>query len=146
MKSAPIPPRIKKGNKIYAVWLNGLRDMCLENRVEVGTGLQMRSSILAGTLIALSNNPSEPRTIFPVTLTQTGGSTGTSTAYCSWTYTVKDLATPANVLATAKAPQNSRARIVKAACTAGTIGSAYRDSGGLIVLWDCDEVVTTTAC
>lgn len=82
--------------------------------------------------------------LFAVTVEQTGGSAGTQTAYCTFSYTVKG--SSGNTLATGLQPENSRARIFKIQCTAGSKGTAYYDAGGTLHLWDCDETAAQTNC
>ncbi len=81
---------------------------------------------------------------FPVDVTQTGGTAGTASAFCSYTYTVKDLT--GLTLATSKAPVFSAARIVKQTCTAGNNGMAHFDEGGLLILDTVDELGSQTNC
>ncbi len=73
--------------------------------------------------------------MFPVLLSQTGGSAGSGTAACNFTYLVKDLA--GNTLAAAVAPSMQRPALGLLAAAA--IGLAYW-SGPFLILWWCDEV------
>lgn len=79
-----------------------------------------------------------PNQLFRVKVSQTGGSAGSSSAYCSFTYTVKTLGDV--TLAMGAAPEASPARIVKMACTAATVGSAYFDDAGALKLFYVQEV------
>lgn len=83
--------------------------------------------------------------IFPVRLTQTGGSAGTSSVQCSFTYTVKDIGNT-NTIKTGVAMTGNGMRIVNAAMTAGTYGLAYYDPTGTMKLIWADERVSQTNC
>lgn len=91
------------------------------------------------------NAPQNIRYIFPVKLTQTGGSAGTSSAQCSFTYTVKDI-TEGQTLGVSIAMTGNGNRIVNAAMTAGTYGLAYWFLDGTLKLIWCDERVSQTNC
>jgi hypothetical protein len=125
-------------------WLNALLNIATENRVTVVAPLKMTTSIGGGTVLSVDLTQVPSNSIFAVTLTQTGGSAGTNAAYCSFTYTVTNLG--GAQLTTAAAPLNSRARIFKVQCVAGTKGTAFYNTSGTVVLWDCDEVMDQTNC
>lgn len=82
--------------------------------------------------------------LFPVTLSQTTGLAGSTSAFCTYAYTVYGPAGP--ILATGKQPLNSRARTFKCTAVAGNMGTAYFDmlNDGALYLWDCNE--TTNLC
>lgn len=81
---------------------------------------------------------------FRVKVTQVGGSAGSASAYCSYTYDVKDAATGAITLASAQSVL--WARPLKAACiTAGANGIAEIVAGTLALI-SVDEQFKTTAC
>lgn len=81
---------------------------------------------------------------FRVKVTQNGGSAGSGTAYCTYTYDIKDAATGAITLATAQSVLY--ARPVKAACiAAGTNGIAEINAGNILLI-SVDEQFKTTAC
>ena len=82
--------------------------------------------------------------VFPVTVSQTGGTAGTSSAYCSFTYSVLDLT--GITIGTAIAPLSSAARIIKCACTAGTHGTAHYNTAGALILDSVDETEQQTNC
>jgi hypothetical protein len=83
--------------------------------------------------------------LIPVALTQTGGSAGTSSVQCSFTYTVKDI-NSIETLGTSIAMTGNGQRVVNAAMTAGTYGLAYRGGDGLIKLIWADERISQTNC
>ncbi len=89
-------------------------------------------------------NPNVPQTI-PVAVVQTGGTAGTRTTACSFTYTIKELVSGANI-ATAVAVSGNAGRVLNAAMTAGTFGTAYRNSAGTWKLLWVDEKFTQTNC
>jgi len=97
-------------------------------------------------LFRLANLP-EP-TLFPVNLTQTGGSQGTTTMPASWTYSVIDpvtsetLATNVNpTVAPHKWKRPSAGWMIKA-----TFGYAHYDQDGQLVLGWINEMVEQEAC
>ncbi len=77
--------------------------------------------------------------LFPVLLTQTGGSAGSGTAACSFTYTVADIY--GTSLGTGVALAHRQA--VYGKITAATSGVAYYDAAGAVILWSCNEVAAT---
>lgn len=83
--------------------------------------------------------------MFPVRLTQTGGSAGTSAAQCSFTYTVKDF-TNTNTLGTSIGMTGNGQRVANATMTAGTYGMAYFDASGTLILLWADEKFSQTNC
>lgn len=88
--------------------------------------------------------PSSSPGLSPVRLVQTGGSAGSSSAYCTYTYTVKDTT---NTITLGTNVAVTFARPFKAQCiTAATYGVAYYDSTGAIKILSCDEVFKTTNC
>lgn len=66
--------------------------------------------------------------MFPVTLTQTGGSNGNKTTAASWTYTAASLS--GETLGTSLSPQWPRPN---GTMTAATAGLAYYDSGSVVL-------------
>jgi hypothetical protein len=102
---------------------------------ESGTGADKWSIVRLGAGIG-------PGVLFAVTLTQTGGSAGSSSAQCSFTYTVKTLA--GDQIGAAIGPQKER--LVNAVYTAATQGVAYFETDGTLRLWDCDERASQTNC
>lgn len=85
--------------------------------------------------------------IFPITMTQTGGSQGTSTAAASWSYTVDDFLT-GEELATTVNPVNSPhkwQRPEKGQMQKATAGIATWKEGDLVVLWT-NEQISVEAC
>ena len=147
MKTVSVPQPLVKGQKITAAFLNQLLLLCRENRVEASPPLRSFSGVDFGTRIEMDvNTGAATNPIFPVALTKTSGSAGDATNYCSYVYTVKDLRTTPNTLATGAAPLNSRARIAKGPCDEATKGTAYYGTTGVLVLWDADEVHQTGTC
>jgi hypothetical protein len=70
--------------------------------------------------------------VFPVKVTNDGGSAGSSITMCSFTYTVDDLL--GNQLGSSQAPYFSPARILVCACTvapSGSYGTAFYDFSGV---------------
>lgn len=80
----------------------------------------------------------KPYELFPVWLSQDGGTAGTRSAYCSYTYTVKPLDT-LQTLATAASPITSPARMLMVACYAATRGMAYVDENKVTKLYYAQE-------
>ena len=72
----------------------------------------------------------------PVLLTQTGGSAGSGTSGCTFTYTVKNM--DGTTLATGVTPDMQRAAI--GLTVAAAIGWAFYDGSRVLRLWWCDEV------
>ena len=93
----------------------------------------------------LSTNLSLAAPVFPVAVTSTSGSAGSSTAYCSFEYGVKDL-TGLPMFTGGVAPVFTPARIVKCACVAGTHGLAFYDTSGVFNLIYVDETEQQTNC
>lgn len=82
--------------------------------------------------------------IFVVDLTKTAGSAGDKTTACTFVYTAKDL--NGSTVGTGLAPLNSRARILLAPVTQGTVGSCYYDLNGTAHLLDCNETIAQNNC
>jgi hypothetical protein len=82
---------------------------------------------------------------FPVYVTQSGGTAGSSTDYCSFTYTIQDL-TGVNIAPAPLSPLLSPARIIKCTCTAGTNGMAFYDNVGQLNLATVNELATQVNC
>lgn len=80
--------------------------------------------------------------LFPVTVSQTGGSAGTDAAKCSFTYTATDL--DGNQLGTVMSP--TWARPALGAMVAATKGVGYYDAAGAFVLYQVDEVPDVVSC
>lgn len=88
--------------------------------------------------------------VFPILLTQTGGSGGTATAACSFTYTVTDV--DANSLGTTIDPTASphtHKRTNLGTLAAATAGLAYYGNNAgapqLRIVW-CNEVISVSEC
>src|ERR1044071_4435245 len=111
MSGTMIQERFKKGQRLPAAIVNKIIAKANENTVSVGDGLSMRRDPDTGTRIELVPSAGDLSSrLFPVLVTQVGGSAGDLASYCSFTYTVKDL--DGNVLVTPLSPLCSRARIV----------------------------------
>lgn len=93
--------------------------------------------------------------LFPVNLTQTGGSAGTDPpsagvagTLCTFTYDAIDKRNAARTLDTKVAVEKDRMFPVK--MTAATKGVAYWKNGfpkkGDLVIWDCNEVPDSGPC
>lgn len=84
-----------------------------------------------------------PGMMFAVKVTQTGGSAGTKTASCSYTYTVKDLAD--QQLGASMTPQ--KARPWYGAMKPGSgYGLGFYDASGTFYLYDANETLDTESC
>lgn len=83
------------------------------------------------------------RSTFAVKVTKDGGSAGTSSTACTWTYTVKDL--DDNILGTSVAVQKARPNGLITEAAAGSYGVAFYDIDTL-KLWDVAEVPDTDPC
>lgn len=86
--------------------------------------------------------------LFPVTLTGDGGSAGDDTTQCSFTYTISDAITGAE-LATSVSPitsPNVCARPSVGAMVAATHGMAYTKADGTLVLCQCNETLGVEDC
>lgn len=86
--------------------------------------------------------------VFPIILTQTGGSTGSASTASSWTYSVQNaitgtlLGTGVNITASPhKFKRPSLGRMI-----AATFGLAYIDSTGALVVVYANEVIDVEAC
>ena len=82
-------------------------------------------------------------TLFPVYVTQSGGSAGNSTTQCTFTYNVFIDSAKTIQIGTTVALQKSR--LVNCTMTAGTLGVAYYEAGTL-KLWDVNERASQTNC
>jgi hypothetical protein len=83
-------------------------------------------------------------TFFPVRLTQTGGSAGSQSSECSYSYTVKDI-TNAHTLGTNISLTGHGNRVVNATMTAGSYGEAYY-LNGVLKLHSADERIAQRGC
>jgi hypothetical protein len=107
---------------------------------ESGTGTKW-------AVVRLGGIPAQ-RTVFPVTLTQAGGSDGTSSAKASWTYNVADALT-GDSLASAADPTASphlHQRPAVGSMIRATSGLAYYKADGTLVLAFVNEVADQSAC
>ena len=83
--------------------------------------------------------------IFPVKVTQTGGSAGNKTTQCSFTYTVETINDVQ--LATVQSPAKKRPSVGKMAAPASdSYGLAFYDEDGDLVLYDANETLAPNAC
>jgi hypothetical protein len=106
---------------------------------ETGTGTKWG-------LIRMGVAPASP--LFPVNMTQTGGSSGDETEDASWTYTVTDTITGTQ-LDTAVDPAASphtHARPSLGEMVAATKGIAYYLDDGTLVVHSCNEVPAVEDC
>lgn len=90
----------------------------------------------------------QPERIIRVRLTQTGGSAGTSSAVCSFTYSTfawSDVA-KASAIATDVPVLGRSQRIVAATMNAATYGFAVYDTDGTLKLLWCDETYAQSNC
>jgi len=82
--------------------------------------------------------------LFPVKVTQTGGSAGSKTTKCSFTYTVDSIG--GEELATVQTPSKNRPVVGKMkAPTADDYGLAFYN-GATLVLYDANETLAASAC
>lgn len=86
--------------------------------------------------------PQSRLNLFPVTVTQTGGSAGDATTQCSFTYTVTSIL--GESLLTSAMVGWARPALGK--MIAATKGTAYINASGVVVLWQVDEVFDVAAC
>jgi len=108
---------------------------------ESGTGYNKWALVRLG-------NPAGAGTVFPVNLTQVGGSQGTTTAPASWTYDVVDAASGAT-LATAVNPTASPHKWKRPSAgwmIAATFGYAHYNADAQLVLGWINEVAEQEAC
>jgi hypothetical protein len=143
--------KITSGTSTYA-WTE-MQDNGTTATTRTGTGaveVNGRTGIPANTIVTMLQDAgsstfrfvySDGR-IFPVTVTQTGGSAGNATTQCSFTYTVTSL--DAATLLTAAAPIWNRPQYGK--LVAGTHGTAYYNTAGVCKLYQVDEVPDVTVC
>jgi hypothetical protein len=92
-------------------------------------GLVVGADTATGKRIVLVAGGSPTGILFAVTLTQTGGSDGTTSTAATWTYTVTSLG--GTSLGTSKSPEWPRPY---GKMTAATKGLAYIDTDGAVVL------------
>lgn len=102
------------------------------------TGVAVGST--AGGLIIVEIS-ADPSCLFPVTVSKTSGSDGTSSSIATWLYTVTSLA--GETLGTSVAQTRPRQTGKQ---TPGTVGLAYYDNSNTLKLWDAGEVQPTGAC
>ena len=83
--------------------------------------------------------------LFPVWVTQSGGSAGNSTTQCTFTYNVFTDSAKTIQIGTTLALVKSR--LLNCAMTAGTQGLAYyHPETGVLTLWDVNERAQQTNC
>lgn len=82
--------------------------------------------------------------LFPVDVSQTGGSAGSISTKCSFIYTATDILTEVS-LGTSLSPQYD-GRTAKGVYVAGTKGTGYYDETGTFVLWQVNEVFSLEDC
>lgn len=119
------------------------------NRVSVGGMLRKTETsdnlalfVPPPTKRGVATGNDDPYGLFPVTVSQTGGSAGDATTACSFTYTATDL--DANELGTGMSP--TWARPAAGAMVAATHGLGYYDSTGAFVLYQVDEQPDVVSC
>lgn len=88
--------------------------------------------------------PSYPPNLFPVALTQYGGSAGDASTQCSFTYTVVSLDSSPVTLLTGASPVWNRPAYGK--LVAATHGTAYYNASGTCILYQVDEVFDVAEC
>jgi len=82
--------------------------------------------------------------VFPVKVTQTGGSNGNASAAATYTYTVKNIA--GDSIGTAIALARPRPYGKVTVQSADGYGIAFWGSDGLLKLWDAGEIPDTATC
>lgn len=122
------------GNSGYLYELNGRAGVPINTIVQVIRGSDTNGGIIWYFIAPQAN-------LFPVDLTQTGGSAGNATTTCTFTYTVK---VGTVTLGTSKSP--TFARPAKGKMVAATKGTAYYDTSAALVLYQVDEVPDVQAC
>ena len=96
----------------------------------------------AWAIVILGGGGSAGLAMFPVTVTIDGGSAGTVSTTCSYTYEVKAL--DGSVIGTGKTPERRRYPNVPYTTTpSNTPGEAYYDSDGVLHLFDANELPQT---
>ena len=88
---------------------------------------------------------SSAASLFPVTLTQSGGSNGSQTSAASYTYIVKSIS-GTTLGTTGTTPIQPIWARDFGLVTAATHGTAYYDNSGNLVLYQADEVYQTSGC
>ena len=88
--------------------------------------------------------PAYPRTggLFYVKLTKDGGTAGTNTTACSFTYTVKDV-TGQQIGTTVAVAKD---RLLTCAMNEATKGWAFYDENNDLKVWDCNETMQQQNC
>ena len=114
--------------------LNGMRGVPVDKLVHV-----FRVANTSGNYLWYFANPLH---VFPVLVTQTGGTAGDATTQCSFTYTVNSLSSVE--IATGASP--IWARPAKGKMVAATHGTAYVNVAGETVLYMVDEVPDLEEC
>ena len=85
----------------------------------------------------------KPGGLFPVNLTQSGGSNGSASSTASYTYNATDAFTGNSISGGPfSVTWNRRNGLVNAA----THGTGYYNSSGTFVLWEADEQIQTDTC
>ena len=138
-------PRVYRGMKFVPLdWYLGVEAALKAIWPQQGTGMLL-SMTNGGTMYSVARmiKCSGGRDMFPVDLTQTGGSAGSPTTTCSFTYTVKERESSVTI-GTSLAVVGKR--IPNCAMTAGVLGLArYKNDGTLELLWADEVPVTKTA-
>lgn len=88
--------------------------------------------------------PAIPHALFPVKVTQSGGSDGDKTDAATWTYTVKTVDDAYTLSTSAMTPEWARAS--KGPMVKATHGTAYYTSVGVFTLYQVDEQEDSTTC
>lgn len=107
----------------------------------------LRTSVPSVAADASKDRP-ESRFSFQVRLTQTGGSAGSDSTRCSFTYSVFDWydVLKATAISTAVAVEGNGGRNSLGAYTAGTYGLAFIDTDGTLKLLWTNEYASAAAC
>lgn len=122
--------------------------------------INVNHSPLGGMIISLNVHalatlirPHAQPGFFPVVVALDGGSAGTATTQCTFTYTLKDFlgnvlnkgnGSPATGM-TPKRPRPAKGKMVAQPVSLSSHGVAYQDRNGL-QLWDAGEVPAVKTC
>ena len=81
-----LPPQLKKRDPILADWLNTVRSLVLQNRIKPSATVKIEGQDESGVMLRANSE-----SLRAVLVTKDGGSAGSSSTNCTFTYTVKDL-------------------------------------------------------
>jgi len=118
-------------------WATGLL-----RRVEQGLATQQQGTPLQRPMV----NGGGPRGMIPCSLTQTGGSAGSSSTTCSFTYTASPISGSGDNYGTALSPHDQSYRIPDVTMNAASEGEGYWLNGNFVLARAYETIAAVVAC